>query len=302
MERPSFPPGLYVAATPLGHLGDITDRVRAALENCDLIFAEDTRHTLALLRGLGLHRSATTVRPLHQHNERDVIDQLLDALSRQRSVMLVSDAGTPAISDPGALAVDAAWRAGFTVTPLPGPSAVITALSVCGFTRWPMSFWGFSPAKPSARRTWLQLVKRRAGLAVIFETPHRAGESLADCEDVFGSDTPMMFGRELTKQYETIVRGSIREVREKIECLRERDPASAKGEMVWVFDLGSIETDETAIDRAKLEQWAAVLGKEMPAATAARCLVKMLGVRREDAYAAVRSTRDDPASDTTTPS
>ena len=291
MERPSFPPGLYVAATPLGHLGDITDRVRAALEICDLIFAEDTRHTLALLRGLGLHRAAGSVRPLHQHNERDVIDQLLDALSRQRSVMLVSDAGTPAISDPGSLAVDAAWRAGYTVTPLPGPSAVITALSICGFARWPMSFWGFSPAKPSGRRTWLELVKRHAGLAVIFETPHRARESLADCQDIFGPDTPMMFGRELTKQYETVLRGSIREVREKIERLQERDPASAKGEMVWVFDLGNIETDAAAIDRAKLEQWAAVLGNEMSAAAAARCLVKMLGVPRDDAYAAVRSAR-----------
>lgn len=295
MERPSFPPGLYVAATPLGHLGDITDRVRAALEVCDLIFAEDTRHTLALIRGLGLHRAAASVRPLHQHNERDVIDQLLDALSRQRSVMLVSDAGTPAISDPGSLAVDAAWRAGFTVTPLPGPSAVVTALSICGFTRWPMSFWGFAPAKPSGRRTWLQLVARRAGLAVIFETPHRARDALADCEDVFGSDTPMMFGRELTKQYETVLRGSIREVREKIDRLQERDPASAKGEMVWVFDLGNMDADERTIDRTRLAHWAAVLGKEMPAATAARCLVKMLGISRDDAYAAVRSARDDTA-------
>ena len=198
MSNISFPAGLYVAATPLGHLADITERVREALIHCDLIFAEDTRRTQTLLQALSIQRPRSSIASLHEHNESEVKDRVLEAVRQGQSVLLVSDAGTPAIADPGFQVVNAAWLAGCRVTPLPGPSAVITALSVSGFARWPMTFWGFAPAKQSARLEWLRKIQHVGGLAVIFETPHRAVDSMADCAAVFGQSTPMLFGRELT--------------------------------------------------------------------------------------------------------
>lgn len=285
MSTSSFPPGLYVAATPLGHLGDITQRVRDGLAQCDLIYAEDTRRAQMLLSALGIGRQKNSIYALHDHNESVVKDQVIAAIAAGQSVLLISDAGTPAVSDPGYAVVDAAWQANLPVCPLPGPSAVIAALSVCGFARWPMSFWGFAPTKSTARQTWLQAIRKAGGLAVIFEAPHRAADAMTDCAAVFGPDTPMLFGRELTKQHETLIRGSIREVQSKIILMQAKDPGSAKGEMVWVFDLG--EKPVTSATQDQLEAWATTLANEMPASSAAKCLVKMLGVSRDEAYQAV---------------
>ena len=285
MSTTSFPPGLYVAATPLGHLGDITQRVRDGLAHCDWIYAEDTRRAQMLLSASGIGRNKNSIRALHDHNEAIVKDQVITAIAAGQSVLLISDAGTPAISDPGYAVVDAAWQAKISVCPLPGPSAVIAALSVCGFARWPMSFWGFTPVKSAARQAWLDNIRKAGGLAVIFEAPHRALDALADCATVFGPDTPMLFGRELTKQHETLIRGPIKEIQFKINAMREHDPGSAKGEMVWVFDLG--DKPPTSASQDQLEAWAATLASEMPASSAAKCLVKMLGVSRDAAYQAV---------------
>jgi 16S rRNA (cytidine1402-2'-O)-methyltransferase len=282
---------LYVAATPLGHLGDITQRVREALSACDLIYAEDTRRAQMLISALGLPRSKSPIRTLHDHNEAITKEEVIAEVRAGQSVLLISDAGTPAISDPGHAVVDAAWQAGILVCPLPGPSAVITALSICGFARWPMSFWGFAPAKPAARQAWLKQIKNAGGLGVIFETPHRAVESLADCRELFGADTPMLFGRELTKQHETLFRGTIDEVQAAIAKQNASDAGSVKGEMVWVFDFGG---QPTAAPNAKqLHEWAAALAREMPASNAAKCLVKMLGVTRDEAYEAVLAAGND---------
>lgn len=289
MTRSSFPAGLYVAATPLGHLADITERVREGLAECDLLFAEDTRRAQQLLNGLGISRSKTTVFALHDHNEDEASHRVLAALAAGQSVMLISDAGTPAISDPGFRVVNAAWQAGYKVMPLPGPSALTAAVSVSGFARWPMSFWGFAPAKSSARRDWLQQVYQHRGVAVLFEAPHRAAESLKDCAEIFGSDTPMLFAREMTKQHETLFRGPIDQVQQQIDAQQQGDPGAAKGEMVWVFDLG--DRPATAVDDEQLAAWAAALAQDMPAASAAKCLVKMLRVSRDKAYAAVLAAR-----------
>lgn len=285
MSTRSFPPGLYVAATPLGHLGDISQRVRDGLSDCDVIYAEDTRRAQMLLSALGIGRAKGSIRALHDHNEALVKDQVITDIQAGQSVLLISDAGTPAVSDPGYLVVDAAWQAQVPVSPLPGPSAVIAALSICGFARWPMSFWGFAPAKSAARQAWLETIRHAGGLAVIFEAPHRAVDALEDCANVFGPDTPMLFGRELTKQHETLLRGSIQEVQLKVNTMRQQDPGSAKGEMVWVFDLG--EKPVTTATQETLEAWAATLASELPASSAAKCLVKMLGVSRDAAYQAV---------------
>jgi 16S rRNA (cytidine1402-2'-O)-methyltransferase len=289
MTRSSFPAGLYVAATPLGHLSDITERVREGLGQCDLLFAEDTRRAQQLLAALGIGRAKSTIFALHDHNEDEASHRVLAALAAGQSVMLISDAGTPAVSDPGFRVVDAAWKSGHKVVPLPGPSALTAAVSVSGFARWPISFWGFVPAKASARRDWLQQVHQHRGVAVIFEAPHRATESLIDCAAIFGANTPMLFAREMTKQHETLFRGAIHHVQQQIEAQQQADPGAAKGEMVWVFDLG--DRPETAVDDEQLAAWAAALAPEMSAANAAKCLVKMLGVSRDKAYAAVLAAR-----------
>jgi len=287
-----FEPGLYVAATPIGHLADITDRVRECLSACDQLYAEDTRRAQILLSGLGISRDRSTIHALHEHNEEAVAQQVLADLAAGRSVMLISDAGTPAISDPGFRVVRAAWDHGYPVVPLPGASALTAALSVCGFARWPTAFWGFAPTKASARREWLTQIKAVGGLAVIYETPHRAQACLADCAQLFGHDTPMLFGRELTKQFETLFRGSIAKVQEQISQHQTQDAKSIKGEMVWVFDLGQApDSNQQQDGHLALTQWAAALSHEMPAANAAKCLSKMLQVPREVAYAAVLAAR-----------
>jgi 16S rRNA (cytidine1402-2'-O)-methyltransferase len=280
-----FPAGLYVGATPIGHLADITERVRLALGQCDHLYAEDTRRTQTLLSALGISRPRGTIHALHEHNEAEVASDVLSLLAQEQSVLLVSDAGTPAISDPGFRVVDAAWHAGFPIVPLPGASALTAALSVCGFARWPICFWGFAPAKSSARKPWLKRLKEVGGLAVIYEAPHRATECLQDCADVFGQEVSMFFGRELTKQFETLIRGSITEVQQQIQHRLNEDAASAKGEMVWIFDFGD-SASVTQTD-SRLDAWAQTLAAEMPAANAAKCLAKMLGVPRDAAYAAV---------------
>ncbi|MFZ9480288.1 MAG: 16S rRNA (cytidine(1402)-2'-O)-methyltransferase, partial [Burkholderiaceae bacterium] len=132
MAHHSFPAGLYVAATPIGHLDDVSQRVREALTCCDRIYAEDTRRTQTLLHALGISRDRSVLHALHEHNEYTVRDEVIAAIEHGASVLIVSDAGTPAISDPGVLVVDAAWTHGVPISPLPGPTAVITALSVCG--------------------------------------------------------------------------------------------------------------------------------------------------------------------------
>lgn len=288
-----FEPGLYVAATPIGHLADITDRVRLALQACDELYAEDTRRALQLLAALKITRPRSTIHALHEHNELEITPSVLSDLNAKKSVLLISDAGTPAISDPGFRVVDAAWKSGARVVPLPGASALTALVSVSGMSRLPLCFWGFPPARTAARRAWLAKVKAAGGLAVIYEAPHRAAESLEDCANLFGYQTPMIFGRELTKQFETLIRGSIGEVQAVISQLIEQDPASSKGEMAWAFDLGTSDTsvNEAAATPHDLAQWAALLAPDMPATKAAKALSQMLKISRESAYAAILAAK-----------
>jgi 16S rRNA (cytidine1402-2'-O)-methyltransferase len=155
-----------------------------------------------------------------------------------------------------------------------------------------MSFWGFAPAKASARIGWLSQIKAAGGLAVIFEAPHRATASLNDCADIFGAETPMLYCREMTKQHETIFRGSISEIQQSVAEHQANDPGAAKGEMVWVFDLGeALPITPADVDGELLDRYARVLAAEMPAAAAAKCLSRMLDVSRDAAYQAVLAHR-----------
>lgn len=279
-------PGLYVVATPIGQLADLSERARQVLSHADLICAEDTRKTAALLGALHIAKPPLGLVSLHAHNERQQAPQLLTHLQAGRSVALVSDAGTPGVSDPGARLVDEAWRIGQSVFPIPGPSALTAALSVCGF--WasegqPITFWGFLPNKAAARRAQFDQMGQRAGVSVAFEAPHRLEASLQEAAEILGPDCQMLLCREMTKPFETFLRGSIREVLADRRAGLERDPHSNQGEHVLVFEIRPSDT-RLAQSALSLHQWAGLLREACPPTVSAKILAKAFRLDRQEAY------------------
>ena len=201
---------IILAATPIGNLGDASRRLVEALENCEVIAAEDTRTTVHLLRALGIQNRPRLI-ALHEHNEVEKADELV-ALATNTDLLVLSDAGMPAISDPGFPLVAAAAAAGVTVTALPGPSAVLTALAVSGLPTDRFTFEGFIPRK--GRIVWFARLDREERTMVFFESPHRLAESLADLAQVFGADRRVVVARELTKLHEEVKRGTAAELAE----------------------------------------------------------------------------------------
>ena len=193
---------LYVVATPIGNLEDVTLRALRILREVSLIAAEDTRRTARLLQHYSISTRTTS---LHEHNERDKAPQLVERLRAGDSIALVSDAGTPLISDPGQTLVSAARAAGIRVESIPGPSAVMAALSISGLEAREFVFLGFPPVRSKDRKLWLEGLSRQARLAVFFEAPHRIRRTLTDLGLVVGLDREIAVGRELTKVYEELV-------------------------------------------------------------------------------------------------
>lgn len=226
-------PGLYLVATPIGNLGDITLRALDVLRAADLIACEDTRQTQKLLNHFAIQ--ARTI-SYHLHNERARATELIDALKEGKRVAVVSDAGTPGISDPGAWLVREAIAAGVPVIPIPGANAALSALIASGLPADEFTFLGFLPEKAGARRTRLEDLaaeKRTAPRTVLlYEAPHRVLETLADLESVFGPALRLVAARELTKIHEEFVRGTVSEVR---ASLAERD--RVRGEFVLVIEI-----------------------------------------------------------------
>lgn len=192
---------LYVVATPIGNLGDITLRGIDALKTVDAIAAEDTRHTSGLLSHFGISKKLIAV---HEHNEHQSAEKLLNLLNAGENIALVTDAGTPGISDPGAIVVDWVRKAGIKVVPIPGASAVITALSASGIMQNGFLFHGFLPATGAARRKVLETLNTQTVTLVFYEAPHRIVESVEDIAKVLGADRKITIARELTKTFETI--------------------------------------------------------------------------------------------------
>ena len=191
---------LYVVATPIGNLGDITLRALDILKSVDVIAAEDTRHTSGLLSHFGISKKLIAV---HEHNEQQSAEKLLAQLNNGESVALVTDAGTPGVSDPGAVVVNAVRKAGVKVVPIPGVSAVIAALSASGITQNGFYFHGFLPASGAARRKILAQLKSQSVTLVFYEAPHRIVESVEDIANVLGVERQLTFAREMTKTFET---------------------------------------------------------------------------------------------------
>ena len=192
---------LYVVATPIGNLGDITLRALETLKSADAIAAEDTRHTSGLLSHFGISKKLIAV---HEHNEHQSAEKLLMQLKAGENIALVTDAGTPGISDPGAVVVDLVRKAGVKVVPIPGVSAVIAALSASGITQNGFYFHGFLPASGAARRKILQELAAQTMTLVFYEAPHRIVECIADLNAILGGNRRITFARELTKTFETI--------------------------------------------------------------------------------------------------
>lgn len=192
---------LYVVATPIGNLGDITLRAIETLKMVDAIAAEDTRHSSGLLSHFGISKKLVSV---HEHNEQQSAEKLVLALKKGENIALITDAGTPAVSDPGAIVVKMVHEAGIKVVPIPGVSAVITALSASGIVQNGFYFYGFLPASGAARRKQLEALKTQTVTIVFYEAPHRIIESVEDIAKVLGIDRKITFCRELTKTFETI--------------------------------------------------------------------------------------------------
>jgi 16S rRNA (cytidine1402-2'-O)-methyltransferase len=192
---------LYVVATPIGNLRDITLRALDILAKADCVAAEDTRNTGILLKHHGINAKLFS---LHRHNERERAQQLIARLAAGESVALVSDAGTPGVSDPGAVVVNEVRRAGYAVVPIPGASALTAALSASGMDGLPFCFHGFLPTKSSARKTYLDQLKSHVGTLIFYEAPHRIIETVADLASTLGPERDIVIARELTKLFETL--------------------------------------------------------------------------------------------------
>lgn len=207
-----MPGTLFVVATPIGNLEDVSARALRVLREAAVIAAEDTRRTAHLLARYAITTPTTS---LHEHNEGQKLHSLIDRLTRGDSVALVSDAGTPTVSDPGQQLIRAAVDAGIRIEPIPGPSAVLSALAVSGFSSDSFTFLGFPPVRSKDRKQWLERLRHAEGTVVFFEAPHRILETLDEVHQVAG-DVPTCVGRELTKAHEELVRGPITAVRSAI--------------------------------------------------------------------------------------
>lgn len=216
---------LLVVATPIGNLDDLSPRARAAFEEADVVACEDTRHTGRLLAHLGIKKPLVS---LHEHNERQRLPRLLADLEEGKVIAVASDAGTPLLSDPGFLLVREAAKLGIRVEPIPGASAVLSAVVVSGLPPYPFTFAGFPPPKTGKRRTFYRRWAALDHTLVFFESPHRILASLADAREELG-DRPAAVARELTKMHEEVLRGTLSEVLAELE----KRPA-LKGEFVVV--------------------------------------------------------------------
>lgn len=263
---------LYVVATPIGHLEDISQRAVNVLGGVATIAAEDTRRTLALLRAFSLE--APKLVALHEHNELKTADSLLEMLLAGGSVALVSDAGTPLLSDPGFHLVRRCFDAGVPVRPVPGPSAVIAAMSVCPLPLAGCRFEGFLPARAGSRRATLTRLLESGQPVVFFEAPHR----LRDCLLALDSLAPgrqVFVAREMTKRFETYLVGSAAELVAKMDAAEQW-----RGEMVCIL----AGVADQAADAAEQQRVMRILAEELPPAQAARIGAQILGVKKKDLY------------------
>ncbi len=268
------PGTLFVVATPIGNLADLSPRALETLKRADAICAEDTRHTRQLLAHFGLERPLLA---LHEHNEDEMAGRLVARLRAGESLALVSDAGTPLVSDPGYRLVRAARAAGIKVSPVPGASALIAALSVAGLPSDRFAFEGFLPAKATARRERLSLLAGETRTLVFYESAHRIEETLADAAAAFGAQRPAAIARELTKLFETVLDGSLSDLQARVAA----DPNQRKGEFVLLVQGAGEDADAKVAEGRRVY---AKLSEHLPPSTAAKLAAELTGAPRKALY------------------
>ena len=267
---------LQVIATPIGNLADLSARAREALLSADVIAAEDTRHTRVLLSALGIAKPLVS---LHEHNESQRTPQLLARLAAGETIALVSDAGTPLLSDPGLELVQRAARAGFEVHAIPGPSAITSALAVAGLPTERFCFEGFLPSRERERRAALAALAHEPRTLVFFEAPHRIVRTLADMAAEFGVERPAAVARELTKAHETVYRGTLQELLARAQV----EENFQRGEITIVVHGAAAATGP--VDGQLLRRAVELLAKELPPGRVAAIAAQLTGASRATAYA-----------------
>jgi 16S rRNA (cytidine1402-2'-O)-methyltransferase len=274
MSRPSPAGTLHVVATPIGNLNDLSPRALETLRGVAAICAEDTRHTRQLLSHFGIEQSLVA---LHEHNEADIAERIVARLQTGESLALVSDAGTPLVSDPGFRLVAAARAAGIRVSPVPGPCALVAALSAAGLPSDRFAFEGFLPAKAGARRERLAQLAGETRTLIFYESSHRIEDSLADAVVAFGAGRPAAVARELTKLFETVLSGGLGELHARVVA----DADQRKGEFVLLVQGVA---DDTEAKTAEGRRVYALLNAHLPPSTAAKLAADITGASRKALY------------------
>lgn len=273
---------LFLVATPIGNLGDISARALETLKSVDLIAAEDTRHSRRLLQHFAIN---TRLIACHEHNEEQQTPALIERMLKGQSIALISDAGTPLVSDPGYRLVQAALKQNIRVVPVPGPCAAIAALSASGLPTDRFVFEGFPPAKRGARQNYLQALKSEQRTLVFYVSCHRITDTLRDMESVFGGHRQAVLARELTKTFETIHKTSLSELAEWVE----KDQNQQKGEIVMLLEGAQQQGDE---ERQLLNRLLPVLVDELPVKQAATIASRVTGLNKNDLYKQALSLKE----------
>jgi 16S rRNA (cytidine1402-2'-O)-methyltransferase len=276
---------LYIVATPIGNLNDITYRAVETLKSVDLIASEDTRHTQGLLSHFSIEKKQFAV---HQHNEKASAQKIIEYLKDGKHIALVSDAGTPNISDPGALIVKEVSAAGFEIIPIPGASAVTTAYSISGMEYTSFHFCGFLPTTSSQRMKVFESLQAQSCPMIFYEAPHRIIKTLNDMAEFFGNQHEIVVARELTKTFESIYRGEISKVKETIES----DSNFQKGEFVIL--VAPIHHEKKELLTADQHRILKILLNHMPTNAAVKLAVEILNINKNYLYdEALKIKKDD---------
>jgi len=268
-----LPATLYLVATPIGNLGDITQRATLVLSQVDIIAAEDTRHSQRLLTHLGVKAKLLAY---HEHNEDKITPKLLDELEAGKSIALISDAGTPLISDPGYRLVAQAHDRGVSVVPIPGVCAAIAALSAAGLATDSFAFEGFPPAKQGARLHFFEQFATQRQTMIFYVSCHRIVETLKDMKTVFGDTRRAGFAREITKTFETIKRMELSMLIDFVEA----DDNQRKGEIVVVVE-GDIAVQKSS---TQIDHYLSILLDELPVKQSVSLVVKLTGESKNEVY------------------
>lgn len=281
------PGRLYVVATPIGNLADFSERARTTLASCTLIAAEDTRHTGTLLKHFGIRTPMTA---LHEHNEAQRVAELVMRLRAGEQMAVVSDAGTPAISDPGFGLVRAAAAAGVEICAVPGPCAAIAALSIAGLPTDRFCFEGFLPARSAARRARLTQLLHEERTLLFYESPHRVSEMLHDCAAVFGDARLAVVAREITKLHETTYRGTLSDLKR----MAADDGHFARGEIVLALSGAPAAAASGAGGHGGvLDRMLGILMSELPLRQAAHLAAKISDLRENAVYKRALELRNE---------